>query len=822
MSTVTAARKKIARIGDLLGHGIKDKSVILRSEPGALMLSCPQAHVLRVRSSRSGSFDEGEGPEDRSFAAVADKSGKIEPEAADHPEKLELEFDGIRVLVARSPLRMLVYDREGAELYRDHPQTGFGWLPSGVMATLLIRPGMRFHGFGEKTGPLDKSGRAMTMWNTDRAYPRDYDPIYMSIPMCITMREGRAAGMFFDNPCFSRFDAGKSRPELFSYTALAGELDLYIIEGPAVSEVVERFTGLAGRMPMPPRWSLGFHQSRWSYKDEGEVRGIAQRFRQEDVPCDSIHLDIGHMDRYRVFTFDPARFPDPKGLSKEMRGKGFKLVALVDPGVSAEHDFDLYVEGRDKDYFCNGEDGKEYNAQVWPRKVAFPDFSRPEVIDWWAEKQKRLADAGIEGAWNDMNEPSCWKRSIRFKDCVLPLRHIRKPRMVHDDEGRKTPHLCFRNVYGMMMARASRQGLAKSRPGRRPFLLTRAGYAGVQRYSYVWNGDNASSFFGLARSIPMLANLGLSGVGMAGPDIGGFKGDCTGELFARWIELGAFYPFCRSHTAIRTRRQEPWSFGPEIKEIARNYIKLRYRLHPTLYTLIRRCCLTGAPVLRPLFYEFQDDPAAAGIEDQVMSGPWIMLAPVLQKGARSRNLYLPECGWTDFWTGEKIRGPATIGREAPLDLLPAYVREGAVLFSWPALDHLDQHYPEQLFVDLYPPSAGYSREVLYEDDGETEEYLKGAFSERGFSQERAGQELRIRMEEKRGEFEPPARRLIMRVRLHGRPQGVQLDGRALEPGPREQDTGLQEGVECGYDLSVRTLRVSLADDGGGHLIKIRV
>jgi alpha-glucosidase len=517
------------------------------------------------------------------------------------------------------------------------------------------------------------------------------------------------------------------------------------------------------------------------------------------------------MDRYRVFTINDKRFPDMKKMAWDLEKDGFKLVAAVDPGIAAKDDYPLYGEGREKGFFCKDEKGGEFNAKVWPGKVAFPDFSKPEVCEWWGDLHKMLLDAGIEGIWNDMNEPSCWTLDIRGFNAVLALRPVRKPKMVHDDQGRNTPHLSFRNLYGLKEVEGTYEGLLRHRPGIRPFILTRSGYAGIQKWAAVWTGDNSSTFPHLALTIPMLLNLGLSGVPFVGPDIGGFMWNCTPELYARWIQLGAFYPFCRTHCAIKMRRQEPWTFGERVERIARDYLKLRYRLFPTLYSLFRESHETGAPILRPLFYEFQEERACSEIEDQLMFGPGLLLAPVLKKRQTRREVYLPAATWTDYWTGERIKGPKVVSRDAPLELMPLYVKDGTALFMWPAMSWLDERPAERLFLDLYPPGKGACEAALYEDDGISLDYEKGVFSKRRVVQERASSGLAVRIAAREGRFEPPARDLVLKVFLEARPGSVELDGKKLSIGGR---------LDCEYIISERVLRLAMPDDGGAHELVI--
>lgn len=814
-------KKAFLRFGELLAWEKSAEKIVLRGQHGALELSAPAEHVARIRSGRGGTF-----PEDRSFAVIGDRKGRVEPAVSESPETVDVRFGGLRLLFAKKPLQLSVYDRDGFLLCRDHPDRGLGWSGQGLGLDLLAEPAAHYFGLGEKTGPLDKRGKNLLMWNSDMPYTTDYEPLYISIPFLLGLREGRAYGLFFDNPCRSRFNLAASHPEVLSYTVDRGELDLYVIAGPRVGDVVERYTALTGRMPMPPRWSLGHQQSRWSYMNEAKVRSIARSFRVRDIPTDVIYLDIHYMDRYRDFTFDAKRFPDPKQLTADLAAQGFRVVAAVDPGVAAAEEFPLYREGRDQGFFCRDERGGEYHARVWPGKVAFPDFGKPAVREWWGLAHQPLVDAGIRGVWNDMNEPSAWAVDVRLKEAVLPLKPVRNPKMVHDDEGRATPHLCFRNVYGLRENQAAREGLEKLRPAERPFILSRSGYAGIQRYAAVWTGDNSSTFSHLALTIPMLLNLGLSGVAFVGPDIGGFMWNCSPELYARWIQLAAFYPLCRTHTSLRTRRQEPWRFGERVTRIAREYLKLRYRLHPTLYSLVRLCHETGAPILRPLFSEFPDDRAARELEDELLFGPSLLLAPVVKKGQRRREVYLPAAAWTDYWTHEKIIGPKTIIRDAPLELMPIYVRDGAALFKWPALRWLDEKPVDRLTLDLYPLAQGSSEATLYEDDGISADYLEGGFAKRRVVQEKIAEGVRVRIEKKAGPFQPPERSLILRIHTGIKPATLTLDGKPLrledegEAAEEEKSLAISKPPSAQYLIGERVVRLIIPDDFGSHEITV--
>ena len=428
-------------------------------------------------------------------------------------------------------------------------------------------PGERFFGFGERTGGLDKRGERLFLRNRDPE-ASFADPLYVSIPFFIGLRRGpegpRARGVLLDAFAPSHFDVAAAAEDRVGLETTAGGLDLTVFPGPEPRHVLERFTARVGRSPLPPRWALGHHQSRWSYGNEKEVRALVREIRSRDIPTDVIHLDTDYMEGYRVFTWNPKRFPDPQGLLRDLAHQGFRVVTIIDPGVKADPDYRVYREGRERGLFCENQDGSEFSLRVWPGKAVLPDFNRAEVQTWWGEQHRGLVDAGVAGIWIDMNEPAGWAKDIRAGRVIFPYRKQNLSRVVQRDpadEERRVPHESVRNLYGQQQCRATRAFLERAYPDRRPFLLTRSGHTGIQRSAAVWTGDNRSRWSHLRQSIPMLLNLSLSGVPVCGSDIGGFFFSCTPELYARWIQLGALYPFARTHTVWFSRRQEPWRFG---------------------------------------------------------------------------------------------------------------------------------------------------------------------------------------------------------------------------------------------------------------------
>ena len=651
----------------------------------------------------------------------------------------------------------------------------------GAQAELALLPGDHFYGFGQKLGFLDKRGQAMAEWATDDPHHTpDKDALYQAIPFYIGLSGGRAYGLFLDSPAMTRFDMGRTDPDRGVIGTAEDELDLYVFFGPDPKAVVGRYTELTGRMEMPPLWALGYQQSRYSYYPEAEVREIAHEFRARGIPCDVIYLDIHYMDGYRVFTWDPERFPDPKGLLTDLANDGFHVVPIIDPGVKAEPGFPVYDDGLAKRVFIESAPGEPYVGAVWPGAAAFPDFLREETRRWWGDHHKPLLDAGVAGIWDDMNEPANFTTESEERPLwkTIPLD------LMQGEEGERRPHRLVHNLYGMTMSRATREGLQRLRPDERPFVLTRSGYAGIQRYAAVWMGDNHSWWEHLLQAMPTCLGMGLSGVPFVGTDAGGFGGDTTPELLIRWTQMGTFTPFFRNHSAIFTRRQEPWAFGPETETIVRDWIRLRYRFLPYIYSAFEAAHRTGLPVMRPLLLDYPGDPNTVNLSDQYLFGSDVLVAPVYQPEARHRMVYIPAGTWYDYWTGEAITGPRHIVAEAPLEQLPLYIRAGDALTLGPVKQYADEPAPAELTLEVFP---GNGETALYEDDGHTLAYQRGESCRTRVAVQADSGAVTVSIGTCEGAYHPTRDRWHVRFRgLLGTPRRVTVDGEAAE-WSRDQD-----------------------------------
>jgi len=616
----------------------------------------------------------------------------------------------------------------------------FAEVDGKLRLTMPRLPGQRFFACGERTSGLEKTGTHQVFWNVDppAGHTASFNNLYTSIPFTLALHEGKATGFFLDNPGRVEFDLGKADPNHVTATA-ENALVFYLFSGPTPRDVVEQYTRLTGRISLPPLWALGNQQSKWGYMDADEVRSICSGYRDRGIPCDVVYLDIDHMRGYRVFTFDEDRFPDMPTFTAQLEADGFKVVCITDPGVKVDEDYSVYTEGRDLDLYCKTREGEEYRNVVWPGLCAFPDFTNPAAQAWWGEQQAPLVAAGVAGVWCDMDEPALF----------VPQQSTMPGDVVHPGGGEARLHKDVHNLYGSLMAQAATEGLKRLRPEKRPFVITRAGFAGLQRHALQWTGDNSSWWEHLWMSMPQLQNLGLSGVSFCGVDVGGFFGDCDGELLARWTEFGVFQPLNRNHSCKGTVAQEPWAFGEPYESVCRDMLKLRMRLLPYLYTAFEEATRTGAPILRPLLFDFPEDPVTYTADDQFLFGDALLVAPITRPGIEHRHVYLPEGTWVQWWTRELLRGPQHVLAHAPLGRPAIYVKANAPIPL--ARERMHTGEPlDELTIRVYTAQdAPTVTRSLYEDAGDG----YGEWSRRTLSCDGA----RLTIGPREGEYEPSYR-----------------------------------------------------------------
>jgi alpha-glucosidase len=628
-----------------------------------------------------------------------------------------INTDSLDVVISKKPLRITFKTKKGEVINSDDPAFGTSWLGTEVTTYKTLQEGEKFLGLGMKTGHLDRRGEAFVNWNTDNPhYDSNSDPLYSSIPFYIGLHNGLRYGIFLDNSHRTVFNFAASNNRFSYFSADDGEMDYYFIWHKNVADIIKSYTWLTGRMELPPLWALGFQQSRWSYTPDSEVLRIANTFREKKIPADVIYLDIDYMDQYKIFTWHPENFPDPKKLLDDLKALNFKTAVIVDPGIKVEEGYEAYDEGLAQNHFVKYPDGRPWTAQVWPGWCHFPDFTQSRTREWWGKQFEGYVNLGIEGFWNDMNEIATWGQQ--------------PPNMLEfGRDGNTTTYREAKNIYGMEMARATLEGTKKLMNGRRLLNITRAGFAGLQRYTAIWTGDNQATDDHLMLSVKLVNSLGLSGVSFAGSDVGGFGGDATPDLFARWIQVGAFTPFFRAHSANNTRSAEPWTYGEQTECIARNYIQLRYNLLPYVYAGMRESTISGMPMNRSLAIDFTDDEKVFWriYEAQYMFGPSLLVVPV-ESTKHFTKVYLPEGGWYDFYTDRYFNGKEEIIAESPINKLPVFAKAGSMIPMQSSVQYAGEHPGDTLIVHLYRSYVWSDLEWnYYEDDGNTYNYVNGDY-----------------------------------------------------------------------------------------------
>lgn len=651
-------------------------------------------------------------------------------------------------------------------------------------------PDEQYLGLGDKSCALNLRHRYLQLWNTDAfGFGADTDPLYRSVPFYYGLLAERAYGIFLHNTWRTHFDFDSRRDGVSSMWAEGGEMDFFFMYGPSLDEVAQAYHRLTGTAALPPLWALGFHQCRWSYRTEGWVRELAATFRSLQIPCDAIYLDIDYMHAYQCFTWNGESFPDPATLAADLREQGFRLVSMIDPGISASPGYFVYEQGRELDAFCRRSSGEVMTGPVWPNRCVWPDFTKPEVRMWWGGLYRGLyLEDGISGFWNDMNEPAVFKvDTLTFPDEVM-----------HHLDGRPGNHREAHNIYGLLMARASYEGMRELDPQRRPFLLSRATFSGGQRYAAIWTGDNVASWEHLRIANLQCQRLSISGFSFVGTDVGGFVDMPSGELFTRWVQLGAFHPLFRIHSmgnnaggaieadaaavaSAETKHrldQEPWAFGQPYTDRVREAINLRYRLLPYLYTAFYEHAQEGLPVIRSLAFGAAADPQAGNHENIFFFGKELLVSPVLQPGQQTQRIYLPVGEWYDFHTGKHYEGGKHHRLRLHDEYIPLFARAGAVIPMGPVMQHTAAFEPDTIDLQVFFGEKGGG--ACYCDSGEGYGYLEGDFRLHTFTLTADKRHLRL-VQTLQGAYTGGAS--VFRLLLRGLPfvpAAVTMDGVSLQ------------------------------------------
>ncbi len=741
------------RYPDVYFDLIPNEVVKILQEESAITFYCENGLALRIyllsntlwrfRYAVNGQFKE-----DFSYAIAPSFKSQTTPYIFEEKkQKVRIQTQKVICEISKTDLNITITDLKGNVICED--DTGFlsrRTLLNGitkVSMTKKVQKEENFYGLGDKTGPLNLRGQQLKNYNADAfGFGKDTDPLYRSIPFYYGLNKGIGYGIFFNNTYQSHFNFDKKNKGQLSFFAEGGEMDYYFIYGPSLLSVAEKYTDLTGRPELPPLWSLGFHQCRWSYFPDKRVKEVASEFRKRAIPCDAIYLDIDYMDAYKCFTWDKNYFPDPKGMVHSLKEQGFQTVVMIDPGIKIDKDYFVYEQGIENNYFCKRSNGDLMEGPVWPPNCVWPDYTHPKVRKWWGDLYEELYnEIGISGFWNDMNEPAMFQVDHKtFPDEVL-----------HHYEGNQTNHAKAHNIYGQQMSRATLDGLQRLQPQKRPFLVTRASFSGGQRYAAVWTGDNMASWEHLHIASTQCQRLSISGFSFVGSDIGGFFKYPDGELMVRWLQLGIFHPFYRVHSmgnnddgsaevdaekvkardALDRLDQEPWAFGKKYTSAATKAIELRYQLLPYLYTAFWQYVQKGTPMIKQLCFFDQQDRNTFNREDEFIVGNSILVHPVKEAKAKKVSVYLPKGRWFDFWTGTVYEGKQLIKYKVDMDHIPIFILAGGIIPMYPVMQYTNEKPVGTLGLKVYYSDQNQTQ-YLYEDEGDGYEYKKKHYSLKTF------------------------------------------------------------------------------------------
>ena len=689
-------------------------------------------------------------------------------------------------LTLSKPFGLNLQDAAGNVLLSSPAGMSFGICNGSSMYIFNHSNDQQFYGMGEKLLGLELSGVQTKFWNTDvfaDFYWKEViddrpDPLYASIPYLIIKRDNTYVGLLLDNPHATFMSTGANinianqmklegdHRKAVIVGCEDGQPDLYILVGPTLPELTRKLQNLVGKTPLPPAWALGYHQCRWGYRNAADLEDLDSKFRENGIPCDGLWLDIDYMKDFKVFTLNKEHFPNAKKTFKGLGAKKRKVIPILDPGVKRQPGYDVYDSGRKARIFCKNPQGRDFVGLVWPGETVFPDFSMAKGRSWWSDHVKKFASTGIYGAWIDMNDPSTG--------------HVENTTMLFNDG--KESHYVHHNQYALGMAMATRDGFQAAHPKKRPFVISRSGFTGISKYSAIWTGDNTSNYHYLRLSIPCSMNLALSGVPFNGPDIGGFSGDTTPQLITDWMKACFLFPFCRNHSMIGTRNQEPWAFDADTLQHLRHYIRMRYKLRPYLYNLFIQQENLGEAILRPLFYDFADttELPLGRISDQFMIGPAVMQAPLLDEKEREREVVLPgKQRWYSFLDGAWLDGHQKVRVKPVGAATPMYVHEGSIIPMAPGepVENDFDGSSVELHVFLSRSSAVKAATDYAFDDGETWAYHNGKRSVIRIEASVSGATLDITAHRIASGFGPCSIRIVAydtftNVLINGRPADI--------------------------------------------------
>lgn len=712
-------------VGKVISCKRVDGGVKGRTERSVFDIRSYGENTIRVRISRSDSF--------RDFSyMLAGEMIPTSPTVKDSCGVILMKTSKITLKIEKTPrLRLTFMDSLGNILNEDESGKGFGTTFEGNRVTSYkkLHPGERFVGLGEALGSLDRRGSVVILQNTDTFnYGDPRLPMYTNIPFYIGVLNDSCYGIFYHNSFPGTVNFGAGNVRFMSITHEGGDADYFFFHDDTPSGIIKAYASITGFSHLPPLWSLGFHQSRCSYYNENQVMEIANTFRQKGIPLDCIVLDADYLVDYKPFVINKERFPDIKRLSESLRKERIRLTASVNPGISTDKGYAPGESALKEDVILKYLDGTPYVAPIDPNINWYVDYTSEKGREWWKKQMSVLAESGIRGYWNDMNEPA-------VSESVVP------DNVAFDFDGHGASAKEARNLFGMLMARSSYEAGLRNVENERPFILTRSGFAGIQRYSAVWTGDNTANSDHLLLGGLLHCQLGISGVPFTGSDIGGFIGDGSKELYTRWIEAGVFSPFVRSHRIAFGSGNEPWSYGEIPEGIAKTYIGLRYRMLPYIYSLFEESTKNGMPLVRSLciYHPFDGKAYDKRYQYEYYFGPSILVAPAIPEES-STPVYLPKGEWYDIYTGKSLAGGTELKTSYPDCQLPLFVKGSSIIPMQSLVTSTSEEPSDTLYIHLFKGTEA-SRFSYYEDDGVTYDYRNGDFHKREISYDPADGKL---------------------------------------------------------------------------------
>ena len=743
--------------------------------------------VIKVWYEPSGKFERN----NQSFAVINEELEKMDNIIVEEqPQSYEIFTTKLRIRVNKNPFQLQVFDKYQKLLLSDYKDQGLLSDASQVITYKSLRNDEQFFGLGEKSGSFNRRGKTYKMWNSDNpCYGPEQDPLYKSIPFFISTYN---YGVFFDNTYKSEFKFGSESNDFYSFEAPGGEMIYYFIFGNDYKQIIEQYIQLTGKPIMPPKWAFGFSQSRGMYTYEEQARNIASEFRNRNIPCDIIYQDIGWVQQLQDFEWNKERYKDPRGMLKSLDSLGFKMIVSQDPVISQQGQFTQdgqsnssklnyqWKEADSLNYFATDtRTGKSYDMPwPWGGNCGVVDFTKPEVADWWGSYQQKPIADGVRGFWTDMGEPA-WSNEDAT-DRLFMKHHLG----MHDE---------IHNVYGLTWDKVVKEQFEKHNPNKRVFQMTRAAYAGLQRYTFGWSGDAGNGnnvldgWAQLANQIPMSLSSGMGGIPFWACDISGYCGNITdhhamAELYTRWMQFGIFNPLSRAHHE-GDHAVEPWMFGEEAENNARTAIQLKYQLFPYIYTYAREAHDKGIPVMRALLLEYPNDKETYNTDDQFLFGKELLVAPVVKKGTLNRKVYLPEGNWIDFNNGKTIyEGEQWLNYDAPLNTIPLFVKKGSIIPMMPVMNYIHEKENYPLLVHIFPAHLNQKAAFdLYEDDGESLDYQKNIYGKTLFEckTNSAGYEINISIKEQNGFVRFKNRDIIIQLHLDKKPKFVTAGSKKL-------------------------------------------